>query len=154
MRSNREELSKAEKLNVLRQDQSLREQRKREFNTFHGRAIADAGPELGGRFKAAMPQPNVVGSTPIAYPKMPANNPWAQGIDQLTGIEPPLGYCIDEMEQDCIPTAEASSVGDAKSAELSSVRTSLDDGNKAAREPTSLSHPGSGVGSLTVRRRV
>src|SRR5262245_35387683 len=69
---------------------------RRELNTYYGRAISDLA-ELAGRY-AKITEQRVVGSTPIAYPAQPASSPWSTGIDQLTGKEPPLGYCIDEME--------------------------------------------------------
>jgi hypothetical protein len=67
---------------------------KQSFNTLHGRAQADAATELGGRFREALPTPTVVGASPIAYPRMPANNPWA--FDPVP-IEPPLGYRVDDL---------------------------------------------------------
>jgi hypothetical protein len=89
----KEEVTKAEKLDVLRQDQAWRR-----FNTLHGRAQADAAMELGGRFREALPTPTVVGATPISYPRMPTNSPWAEGIDQISGIEPPTGYDINSID--------------------------------------------------------
>ena len=73
-----ESLTKAEKQEVIRQDQSLRDQQRRQgASTYFHKAQQTAGEEYGGRFKAAMPTPTVVGSSPVAYPRMPEGSYWA-----------------------------------------------------------------------------
>jgi hypothetical protein len=110
MTSNRDEPTQAEKRAILRQERS--------FNTLHGRAIADTN-ELGGRY-AKVTEQRVVGSTPVVYPTLPANNPWAS---DPVGPEPlidardcgtTLGYEIDER----VSTSAASEVRDAGAGEV------------------------------------
>lgn len=62
-------------------------------NTYLGRAEAEIGEEMGGRFKrlAAIP---VTGVPTI--PTLPASSPWS--VPDPTGIEPPLGVDIGAME--------------------------------------------------------
>jgi hypothetical protein len=59
-------------------------------DTFFSRAQADADL-TGGRFKK-------VTETRVTYPQQPASSPWSQGIDQTTGVEPPLS--VDELPSD------------------------------------------------------
>jgi hypothetical protein len=74
---------------VLKNDARVREQSSTYLDQHHS--------ELGGRYAQIQPE-NVVGSTAQPYstlPKMPEGNPWA-GPD-LVGLEPPLGYRIDDL---------------------------------------------------------
>ena len=57
--------------------------------TYHSRAQADVESELGGRF--AKPKPLMSGQVPM----QPEGSPWAQ---DPVGLEPPLGYSVEEME--------------------------------------------------------
>jgi hypothetical protein len=83
------EVTKEEKLRVLLQDI------RRPKDTLHGRTQTD---DRGGRY-AAMGKPVITGSTPgPQYPKLPSNNSFGEGLDQVTGIEPPLGFDVNEME--------------------------------------------------------
>src|SRR5262245_15905671 len=82
----REELTKAEKLDVIRQDRS--------WTTYHQRAQVAVDEERGGRF-AALSKPTVVGATPISYPKLPTNNAFA--CDPVPK-EPPVGYDINQID--------------------------------------------------------
>jgi hypothetical protein len=92
-------LSQAEKLDVLRNDETVRKQREqqqqeRRDNTLLGFAQQETIPQ--GRFTApgGVSTPTVTGTTPIVkYPA--ASTPW-QGPD-LVGDEPPTNYRIDEM---------------------------------------------------------
>ena len=84
----------ADRLQHLLNDRSLLRQK---GSTYHQRAVAEAVEERGGRF-AALSKPQIVGATPVLYPVQPSSSPWSQGIDQLTGIEPPLGYDINQID--------------------------------------------------------
>jgi len=100
-----DEISQAEKRAILKQDRGT---------TFFERSQLDLALESQGRFRNVT-SATVVGATPHAVPRMPANSPWATGIDQLTGKEPPLGYSINEVEQESVPASGslADEVGDA-----------------------------------------
>jgi hypothetical protein len=69
MSSNRE-VTMAEKKQFLR-------------DTLHSRTVTD---DRGGRY-AAIGKPHIVGTSPIAYPKI-ASGPWSEGIDQVSSPEP------------------------------------------------------------------
>jgi len=58
-------------------------------DTFFGRALADVESELGGRW--AKPKPMMGGA---AMPEQPATTPWSS---DPVGIEPPLGFSVEEM---------------------------------------------------------
>jgi len=73
--------SQAERKAVLRNDRL----------TYHAQAQADIGTELGGRFMKIAKQ-NVVGASPIPYPKQPEGSPWAS---DPVGLEPPLGEDVN-----------------------------------------------------------
>jgi hypothetical protein len=74
-----------DKLRTLLQDQALRNaQRKRDAGTFLSHTHSDEG----GRF--AKPQ-QIVGSAPV--PEYPAGPNWSP---QAVGVEPPLGFDINE----------------------------------------------------------
>jgi len=45
--------------------------------------------DAGGRYSKLNPA-KITGSTPSPVPQQPTSSPWAQGIDQVTGPEPPL----------------------------------------------------------------
>jgi hypothetical protein len=52
-------------------------------DTLHSRTVTD---DRGGRY-AAIGKPHIVGTSPIAYPKI-ASGPWSEGIDQVSSPEP------------------------------------------------------------------
>jgi hypothetical protein len=140
-------MSKAEqedKLQHLLNDRSLLRQ-KQSFNTLHGRAQADAATELGGRFREALPTPTVVGASPISYPKMPANSPFAKSLDKIVGREPPLGYEINFVD---IGESAASSLAADSASVLST------DGADAVEAPGRSNPPGSTASSSTKLRRL
>ena len=65
----------------------------------HARSSVD--DERGGRFAAAAPTRTVVGAEPIAYPRLPADNPFNQAA-LMVPDEPPLGYSVNDLN----PTGE------------------------------------------------
>jgi hypothetical protein len=73
--SEREE--QAERLRMLLQD--IRGPK----DTLHSRTATD---DRGGRY-AAIGKPMVVGTSPIAYPKI-VSGPWSEGLDQVSSPEP------------------------------------------------------------------
>jgi hypothetical protein len=73
----------------------------REGSTFHQHAQSSVNDETGGRF-AATGVPTVTGATPI--PKYPAAG--AHQSDPV-GIEPPLGFSVNDLEPSALPCAEA-----------------------------------------------
>jgi hypothetical protein len=76
-----------QKLETLFEDQALRNaQRQRDAGTF----LLHTHSDEGGRFAKPM---NVVGVKPV--PEYPAGPNWSP---QAVGVEPPLGFSIDEME--------------------------------------------------------
>jgi hypothetical protein len=71
-------------------DATQAEKRKVLLNdTYHSRATVDADAP-GGRFKASNKTP----VSPTEYPA--AAGPWSDPVEP--GIEPPLGYSVDEVE--------------------------------------------------------
>jgi hypothetical protein len=102
----KDEPTQAEKRSILRQERS--------FNTLFGRAVADAALESQGRFSGVTKQ-SVVGATSHAVPKMPENNPWAKSLDEIVGIEPPLGYSVETDHLESVPVSGslADEAGDA-----------------------------------------
>ena len=93
-----EDIDRVERQAVLENDRKVLEQR---GGTFHQHAQAQANELSGGRF-AATGSPIVTGST--AIPKYPAAS--APFQSDPVGIEPPLGFSIDEMPN---PTGDVSS---------------------------------------------
>ena len=79
-----------ERREVLENDRLLREQQK--ASTFHQHAQAQADELSQGRFRA-IGTPSVTGATPI--PKYPAAG--AHQSDPV-GIEPPLGFSVNDLE--------------------------------------------------------
>jgi hypothetical protein len=57
-------------------------------DTYFSRAQADADM-IGGRFRKQT-ETRVTGAP--QYPRQPSNSPWARGIDEIAGVEPPLGF--------------------------------------------------------------
>jgi hypothetical protein len=87
-----------ERREVLKQDAQLRSQvRPAGATTMHERAQVELGQEYGGRFSRLRAEQHIVGAGPV-YPKLPSNNSFAVGIDAIVGIEPPLGFSVEEME--------------------------------------------------------
>jgi|SRR6516165_2862511 hypothetical protein len=103
MMTDREE--QAERRRILLQDRNVRD-------SFHSRTITefDSGSEMG-RFKNYT-QHQVTSAQPVPqYPKLPSG-PWSESLDALTGIEPPLGFSIDEVEADGMLGVESSPSGE------------------------------------------
>jgi hypothetical protein len=46
----------------------------------HQRAITEIGEEYQGRFSKLRAEQHIVGTTPIAYPKLPQSSPWASPL--------------------------------------------------------------------------
>ena len=88
----------AERREVLRNDQRVREQGATYFSHTHS--------DLGGRFALAQDREQIVGESPAPqYPALPASSPWA-GPD-LVGPEPPLGYSVNALEPSAVSTSPA-----------------------------------------------
>ena len=85
-----EEISKAKKLRVLRNDVTVM----KEAATFHERAQAEIGSEMG-RFKSLNKQTVVGASGGPSYPAQPETSFWRSDD---TGQEPALGFSINELE--------------------------------------------------------
>ena len=71
-------------------DQQTR--RRVERDTYLSRAQVEAD-QVGGRFKKEI-ETHVTGVP--TYPSLPASSPWAS--PDPTGLEPPLGYSVDQMD--------------------------------------------------------
>jgi hypothetical protein len=106
----------AERREVLRNDQRVREQ----GSTYYGHTHSD----LGGRFALAQGREQIIGESPTPiYPALPASSPWA-GPD-LVGKEPPVGYSVNALEPSAAPgeglgpasDADATSAADAQLAD-------------------------------------
>ena len=83
-----DEISQAIKRSVMENE------RKVGSSYFH-HAQASADDDRGGRFAAVNPT-SVTGSTPASqYPRQPATPPWSH---DPCGLEPSLGYVIDQQE--------------------------------------------------------
>jgi hypothetical protein len=67
--------------------------KERRGRTYMGQAMAD-DLDLGGRY-AKVHTTTVIGNSPVSYPQLPADSPWAR--NELPD-EPPLGLAIDEQE--------------------------------------------------------
>jgi hypothetical protein len=80
-----------ERIETLRNDQRVREQQQAQGSTFHQHAQSAANDTGGGRF-ASLGAPTVTGAT--AIPKYPAAG--AHQSDPV-GIEPPLGFSVNDM---------------------------------------------------------
>jgi hypothetical protein len=96
-----DQIDQAERKAVLENDRLVREQ---QASTFHQHAQSAANDTGGGRF-ALLGAPTVTGAT--AIPKYPAAG--AHQSDPV-GIEPPLGFAIDEMPGLENPTGSSSGV--------------------------------------------
>jgi hypothetical protein len=90
-----DEVSQAEKRRVTLQDAELRR-----GSTYHQHGLAQADEIHQGRFAATTGgAPRVIASTPNVggqYSQLPESSPWS-GAQPEPGLEPPTGYCIDEM---------------------------------------------------------
>jgi hypothetical protein len=94
-----------ERREVLENDRRVREQQK--GSTYFQHAVAEAD-EPRGRFQNSSGTTTVIGRDgPPAYPTLPASSPWA-GEDPV-GMEPPLGYAVDEMVPLETPSAVSAS---------------------------------------------
>jgi hypothetical protein len=92
-----------ERLRVLLQDI------RRSKDTLHGRTQID---DRGGRY-AAIGKPMVVGTSPIAYPKI-SSGPWSEGLDQVSSPEP----LVDQT--DCGDTYVGEPLGNPREIEATS----------------------------------
>jgi hypothetical protein len=67
--------------------------------------------DAGGRYSRITPS-QLTGQSPSPVPTLPATSSFAQGIDQVVGPEPPLGFSVNTMEVTGIPAeVEKSIVG-------------------------------------------
>jgi hypothetical protein len=89
----RNEASQAERKAVLEND------------NYHTRA-QNTLDESGGRYTKLTPT-NVTGTASAQVPKLPESSPWA--TDDPTGVEPPLGFSVDEMQPTGTPVEVAKS---------------------------------------------
>jgi hypothetical protein len=85
-----------ERERVLRNDQRVREQT--------GTYLSQTHSELGGRF-AIIDREIVTGRPSSEPPPLPSTSPWS-GSQPEPGIEPPLGYRIDDLEPSTLPSVE------------------------------------------------
>ena len=109
-------ISQREKREVLDND------RKVSSSYFH-HARAAADDERQGRFAAVNPT-SVTGSTPASqYPRQPATSPWSH---DPCGLEPSLGYVIDQQE----------AVGEPHEIAASLASTSVDAGDGPTEDRT------------------
>lgn len=69
-------------------------------DTLLARAQADVDLTSQGRFKQ---QTTAHVSDVPTYPTLPASSPWSKGLDEIVGVEPELGFAVDES----LDTAEA-----------------------------------------------
>jgi hypothetical protein len=120
-----DDVSQAEKRAVLRNDAAVRANANRngETGTYLSHTHID---DAGGRF-AAVNAATIVGQTPA--PKYPAAS--AHQADPV-GIEPPLGFSVNDLEPSAHPVA-AEQTGDPADAPLSGCKTDLSDSSKSER---------------------
>jgi hypothetical protein len=94
-------VSQKDKRAVLENDRKV-------MASYHSVAQSGLDDDRGGRYgSGAGSKARVTGSSPIAYPKQPANSPWHH--DPMP-LEPPLGFSVDEIE----PTGEPHEVEASK----------------------------------------
>ena len=108
-----DELSQAFKRKILAEDRDR-------MASYLDHARSSIDDERGGRFAAVSPTRTVVGTSPVTYPRLPANSPSNQTA--LVGDEPPLGIDINAME----PVGELHERGDAVGTPPSSATVELD----------------------------
>jgi hypothetical protein len=87
----------AERRETLLQDADLRRRQERERGSQGSTYLDHHHSELGGRF-GAIESESVTGRPSPAPPPLPANSPWS-GQNPEPGMEPPLGYRIDQMSE-------------------------------------------------------
>jgi hypothetical protein len=87
--NNPADISQAERRKILQEDRER-------LSTLLDHARSSVDDTHGGRFAAASPNRTVVGTSPISYPRLPADNPSNQAM--LVPDEPPLGIDINAME--------------------------------------------------------
>jgi hypothetical protein len=92
--NNADDISQSERRKVMESDRLARK-----ASTYHQLAEASANDLAGGRFAQSSPKQRVIGSSPISYPELPENSPWAK--DPMPP-EPPLGWSVNDLE----PTGE------------------------------------------------
>jgi hypothetical protein len=130
-----DEISQAEKLRILAED--------RRASTYFHQAQSSLDDLSGGRY-GPVTKSQVVGASPVAYPRLPSDAPSNQMA--MMPEEPPLGYRIDDQE----PTGQPHEL--AKSLQASSTLGTGVDG--VAPTSTSAGDAG-GVGAQPkFRRRV
>jgi hypothetical protein len=108
-----DEISQAERRRVLANDRKVAEERK--LSTLLDHANASADDLAGGRF-AAITKTTVTGSSPISYPRLPADSPSNQAM--MVPDEAPLGFDINAMD----PVGEPHERGDAAATEEGGLR--------------------------------
>jgi hypothetical protein len=128
------------------------------ITTFRDAAIADISLQTGGRFNNA---PVVTGSTPSqAWPRLPEGNPWAE---DRSGVEPPLGYKINDLEVTGTPAEVQQSLAELANASPTPVSSpgAMDAAPALAEAPLSLvklapppspTHEGGGVPLRRLRK--
>jgi hypothetical protein len=97
-------LQRNAKGNAVSRSSDIEQRERRELlgstttQTYFSRATADLALEDQGRFAKGV---EVTGSKPaVPYPRQPPASPWSGDIPE--GVEPPLGYAINDQE----PTGE------------------------------------------------
>jgi hypothetical protein len=125
--------------------------------TFFSQAIAHLGLDAQGRHAAAA-KVSVSGVAPfVKYPKMPSGSPWAE---DLSGVEPPLGWSVEAQEAVGEPHELAASIvqlpeGDEVANEATAAETSTPlTAGAEAPAAGSLSPQAAGVSSLLRGRRL
>ena len=74
-------------------------------------------------------------------PQQPASSPWAEGIDQASGVEPPLGFSINDQEAVGTPVEIEQSIRALKDDVVvgANALPSTDNGSMAPNDATALS---------------
>jgi hypothetical protein len=114
-----------ERRETFAQDLDLRRRQEREQQSKGATYLDHYRSELGGRF-SALETEIVTGRPSPQPPPLPASSPWA-GEDPV-GIEPPLGYAVDEMVPLDLPTVDpaARDTGGAADASSGSLCTDVE----------------------------
>ena len=96
-----DEITQREKREVMRNDR---------LNTYAAHAAASLEDDRGGRYSATGKAATVVGSSPIAYPRLPKEAPANQAM--RVPDEPSLGYSVESHE----PVGEPHEVAESERA--------------------------------------
>jgi hypothetical protein len=115
-----------DRIETMRQDADLRRQERERGSTY----LDHHHSELGGRF-GSIETETITGRPSPAPPPLPPSSPWS-GQSPEPGIEPPLGYRIDEMVPLETPTVgSAVGTGPASEADAPSTVLPFSDGQRA-----------------------